>query len=148
MITKRIRVSDIINTLGDLVVKTFGPIDDVYIDNLADVKHVVPTTLDWVGHKNSDQQAFVEQSKANVILVGLEVVYSDNLQKQGKTLLVVKNPKMALATVGNAFFVQVERPGIHPTAIIDPDAVIGKDVYIGPYVVIGKAEIGDFCRIF
>lgn len=147
MITKKVLVSNIIKTLGNLLVNTFGPIDNVYIDNLADVKHVTSTTLDWVGRKKKEQQIIAEQSQANVILVGPEVVYSDILRKQGKTLLVVKNPKMALATVGNAFFVQVEQPGIHPTAMIDPEAVIGKGVYIGPYVVIGKAEIGDYCRI-
>lgn len=147
MINRKVSLSEIIEVLGDLLLNTCGPTENVYVDNLADLQHVNETTLDWVGNHNKEQQAIVEQTKAHVILVGEDVVFSETLQDQKKTLLVVKNPKMALALIGNSFFVVTERPEIHPTAIIDPEATIGKDVYIGPYVVIGKATIGDNCRI-
>ena len=61
----------------------------------------------------------------------------------GKILIRVKNPKVALAEVGNHFFVEPPKPGIHPTAIIDPEAKIGKNVSIGALCVIGKAVIGE-----
>ena len=54
---------------------------------------------------------------------------------------------MALAKVGNHFFVKQPTPGIHPTAVVAPDAMIGENVYVGPYTVIGKAEIGEGCII-
>ena len=62
-------------------------------------------------------------------------------------LIYVKDPKLAIAIVGNAFFVEHPTPSIHPTAVIDPEAEIGTDVYVGPYAVIGKAIIGDGCII-
>lgn len=144
---KKVYCTDIIKALGDLVIRTFGSTEDVFIDNLADVRHVNTSTLDWVGLNKTNSQEIAEHSLARVILVGTDVVYSEQLQAQNKTLIVVAKPKTALAMVGNAFFVEHEKPGIHPTAIIDPEAVIGKDVYIGPYAVVGKATIGDYCRI-
>lgn len=154
MIRKKISVNDIIKTLGNLAIAVHGPIDGVFIDNLADLKHVTPTTLDWVGFQKENQQQLVEQSLAHVIIAGLDVNYSENLQEQNKTLIVVENPKKALAIIGNCYFVKREHPGIHPTAIIDPDAIIGNNVHVGPYAVIGKASIGDgtvvspFVRIY
>lgn len=147
MIIKKVYYKEIIEALGDLVINSFGPTENVFIDNLADIRHINATTLDWVGLHKTNSQEIAEQSLAQVILVGSDVVYSKKLQAQNKTLIVVTKPKTALAVVGNAFFVEHEKPGIHPTAIIDPEAKIGKEVYIGPYVVIGKATIGDYCRI-
>lgn len=147
MINRKVSLNEVIEVLGNLMLKTYGPTEDVYIDNLADVQHVNATTLDWVGNSKKNQQVIAEQSPAKVILVGEKVVYSEVLQDQKKTLLVVCNPRQALAVIGNAFFLEKKTPGIHPTAIVEPEAKIGKDVYIGPYTVIGKAEIGDNCII-
>ena len=43
----KLLVSEIIEFLGDEVLKVFGPIDGVYIDNSADAKHVNGYTLDY-----------------------------------------------------------------------------------------------------
>lgn len=41
-----------------------------------------------------------------------------------------------------------QKPGIHPSAIVDPAAKLGKDVSIGPLTVIeAGAVIGDHCQI-
>lgn len=139
---KKVMVSELLSLLGDEVIRVYGETSEPYIDNLADVAHVNETTLDWVKPKNPDRQQIVENSKANVVLVdeGVSPV-------AGKVLIVVKNPKRALAKVGNAFFVERPQPGIHSTAVIDTEAEIGEGVYVGPYTVIGKAKIGDGCVI-
>ena len=139
---KKVSVKDIISCLGEQILKVAGAHEGVYIDNLADVSHTSLTTLDWVNPSKSNKQEIVEKSPARVILVDMNVEYVE-----GKVLIYVKNPKRALATVGNAFFVRRPEPGIHPTAIISKDACIGKNVYIGPYSVVGKAQIGDNCII-
>ncbi|MCK8622339.1 hypothetical protein [Prevotella sp. E13-27] len=144
---KIVKLSEIKDTLGDLLITTYGPTEDVYIDNLADVQHVNETTLDWVGNNKKNQQVIAEQSPAKVILVSEKVAYTEELKEQKRTLLVVSNPRQALAVIGNAFFLEMGTHEIHPTAIVDPEAKIGKDVYIGPYAVIGKAEVGDNCSI-
>ncbi len=142
---EKIFIKDIIEYLGDKVLSYEGPVMNVFIDNLAEVERVTATTLDWINPSKQNKQLIAEQSKAKVLLVDEEVVYSQYLVDQCKTLIHVKNPKVALAEVGNHFFVEHPKPDIHPTAIIDPEAQIGKNVTIGAYSVVGKAVIGDGC---
>lgn len=139
---RQINIDELVSFLGEEVVRVYGDIQGVYIDNLADVEHVNETTLDWIKPKNPSKQTIVEKSLARVILVDEEIK-----PVQGKVLIVVKHPKMALAKVGNQFFVEKPEIGIHPTAIIHNEARIGNDVSIGAYCVIGRATIGDGCII-
>ena len=139
----KVTVNELVSFLGKEVIRVYGEtVENLYIDNLADVAHVSETTLDWVKPSNPNRQIVAEQSKARVVLVDEEV-----LPIAGKVLLVVKSPKRALALIGNHFFVTKPTSEIYPTAIIDPKAVIGKNVYIGPYAVVGKAVIADGCFI-
>lgn len=136
----KIAVKEILSFLGDKVISVDGEYNEMIIDNLAEVERVNETTLDWINPSKPNKQAMAESSKARLLLVDESVG-----SIEGKVLIHVKNPKVALAEVGNHFFVEQPMPGIHPTAIIDPEAKIGKDVSIGAYCVIGKAEIGDGC---
>lgn len=147
MFKKKISIAEIVEFLGDDVIRVEGKAANLWIDNLTDAEHTNKTTLDWISPKKKDKQFIVESSLARVILVDSSVQYTNQLKSDGKVLLVVKNPKIALAKIGNNFFVEYPKPGIHPTSIIHPEAIIGKDVFIGPYCVIGKAHIGDYCII-
>lgn len=142
MIYKKVYLEEIVSLLGSDVLSVDGYIPDCFIDNLADVEHVNATTLDWINPSKKHKQNIAENSVAKVLLVD-EAVSAIS----GKILIKVKNPRTALAKVGNAFFVMLPKPEIHPTAIIDKDASIGNNVYIGPYCVIGKVTIGDNTRI-
>ena len=139
----KLGLDKIVNFLGNQVLDVQGIVDERYITNLADVEHTETDTLDWVNPSKEKAQAIAENSKAKVILVGKSVIYSAAIQAAGKTLIVVKNPKMALAMIGNAFFVAKPDGNIHPTAVVDQEAKIGKNVTIGPYAVVGKATIGE-----
>lgn len=139
---RQINIDELISILGNEVIRIYGDIHGVYIDNLADVERVNETTLDWIKPKDPSKQTIVEKSLARVILVDEEIK-----PVQGKVLIVVKHPKMALAKVGNQFFVEKPEIGIHPTAIIHEEAIIGNKVSIGAYCVIGRATIGDGCVI-
>ena len=136
----RIPLSEIISFLDTKVIDGEGTFKDVYIDNLAEVERVNETTLDWINPSKQNKQEIAEGSKARVLLVDESIS-----PITGKVLIRVKNPKVALAEVGNHFFVVQPKQGVHPTAIIDPEAKIGKDVSIGAFCVIGKAMIGDGC---
>lgn len=138
MVKKRINVQDIVDFLGDSLLGCYGVIQCAFIDNLADVERVNETTLDWINPTKQNKQEIAEKSKARVLLVDESIT-----PIAGKTLIRVKDPKLALAQIGNHFFVEPWKPGIHHTAIIHPEALIGADCYIGPYAVIGKAVIGD-----
>ena len=136
----KINVSEIISFLGDKVIGVEGELEDACIDNLAEVERVTESTLDWINPSKQNKQAIAEGSKAHVLLVDETIT-----PIVGKVLIRVSNPKVALAEIGNHFFVERPKAGIHPTAIIDPRAKIGKNVSIGAYCVIGKAMIGDNC---
>ena len=138
---KIISIQSIISLLGGTIIEVVGPVDGIYIDNIADVENTVETTLDWVNPVKKNKQQIAETSLAKVILVDNNVVYSDIMKRSEKTLIVVDNPKMAFSLVGNAFFVQKEKPGIHPTAIIDPYDKLGKNVYVSNYVNIDNESI-------
>ena len=146
MIIKRIYLTEILEFLGSRVLAVEGASPDelkeLYIDNLAEVERVKETTLDWINPAKVNMQEIAEHSKAKVMLVDETIT-----PIAGKVLIKVKNPKVALADVGNHFFIEKPEPGIHPTAIVHPEAKIGKDVTIGAYSVIGKATIGDNCVI-
>ncbi len=140
MIKKVIALEEILAFLGDKVMRVDGDSEGVFIDNLADVERVNEFTLDWINPSKINKQEIAEGSKARVLLV------DDSITPiVGKVLIRVENPKIALAEVGNHFFVKRPKPGIHSTAIIDPEAQIGKNVTIGAYCVIGKSVIGDEC---
>lgn len=146
---RKITINEIIDSLGSQVLNVVGTQEGVYIDNLADVAHVNKTTLDWVNPYKTNKQEIAEKSPAHVLLVDESVNYFE-----GKVFIYVQNPKRALATIGNAFFVKKPEPGIHPTAIIDKDAEIAKTASIGAFSIIGKANIGEgsiispFVRIY
>ncbi|MBR3915913.1 MAG: UDP-3-O-(3-hydroxymyristoyl)glucosamine N-acyltransferase [Bacteroidaceae bacterium] len=139
----RISVEALLQTLGDGVIKVEGPVDDVHIDNIADVEHTTEHTLDWVNPSKANKQDIAESSRAMVMLVDEAVVYSGTMQQKGKTLIYVNDPKLALVHIGNEFFIEKHVAEIHPTAIIDPEAIIGENVYIGPSCIVGKAVIGN-----
>ena len=140
MIKKKINLEELLSIIGDRVLRIEGEIKDLYIDNLAEVERVNETTLDWINPSKKNKQEIAEVSKARVLLVDESINPIEE-----KVLIYVKNPKVALAEIGNHFFVEQPKPSIHPTTIIDPEAKIGKDVSIGAYCVIGKAMIGDGC---
>lgn len=135
---KKIPLSDIICFLGKENVCVIGDITNCYIDNLADVAHTNAATLDWVNPAKANKQAIAENSKAKVILVD-----GDVRPIEDKVLLVVNNPKVCLAQIGNEFFADKPVLGIHPTAVVDSEAKLGRGVCVGPYSVVGKAQIGD-----
>lgn len=139
---KKVSLDEILDCLGESLLGVKGPIECRYVDNLADPELTVETTLDWVKPSNKQKQHVVESTIAKVIIVDPDVLFSDSIQSQDKTLLFVENPRNAIAKIGNRFFVDKHQPGIHPTAIVDKEAVIHESVSIGEYSVIGKVEIG------
>lgn len=136
-------LNDIIAFLGNEIKSIEGNPEGLNIHYLKDSENVDEYTLDWVNPVKPDKQHIAETSKAKVIIVGSGIEYSAELKKQGKVILLVDNPRLTIAKVGNAFFIDKIEPMIHPTVVIHSDAKIGNDVYIGAYSKIGKCTIGD-----
>jgi len=123
---KNVFLKDIIEFLKDDLIDVYGEPESIIVKHLRDSENVDEFTLDWINPVKQEKQKIVEASKAKAIIVDKEVIYSEILKNQGKVLLVVNNPKLAVAKAGNEFFVEKVTPGIHPSAIIHPDAQIGK----------------------
>lgn len=138
-----ISLKEIIEFLGSDIKAIHGSSEGIEVNKLSDPQNVDETTLDWISDRRPDKQSLAENSKAQAIVVTSDVTYSESLKQQGKVLVVVANPKMAIAKVGNNFFVDKPKPQIHPTAIIHAEAILGENVVIGPYCVIGKCKIGN-----
>jgi UDP-3-O-[3-hydroxymyristoyl] glucosamine N-acyltransferase len=77
------------------------------------------------------------------------VVVSENISVPGKTLLRVKDAKVAFAkAAGLLREPSIIASGVHPTAVIAPLAKIAPRASIGPYAVIGEdAHIGENTQI-
>ncbi len=145
---KTILLTDIIRFLGDDILDVCGNPEGVEIHHLREPQHVDSFTLDWVNPSKPAKQKIAEQSQAKAIIVSPDIHYGDIIKNHGKVLLVVDNPKMTIAKIGNAFFVEKPKPGIHPTAIIHPKAKIGQNVFVGANVSNGKCTIGDNTTIY
>jgi UDP-3-O-[3-hydroxymyristoyl] glucosamine N-acyltransferase len=77
--------------------------------------------------------AAAEASAASAILVSGEV------KAARKTLIVVKNPRVAFARVLPLFFPEpVFEGGIHPTAVVAKSASVDAAAHIGPHCVVGE----------
>jgi len=143
-----IAVTEIFDFLGSEVVHISGNMLNLYVKHLKPVEEVDKETLDWIGRLKTDKQNMAEQSKAKVILCDTTVVYSEKIASQGKVLIHVKNPKLALSLVIDKFFIQKILPGIHPSSTIHPEAKIAPSAYIGSNCSIGKCTIGERAKIF
>lgn len=79
-----------------------------------------------------------QQSGASAIVVDKE------FKSEKKTLIRVKNARVAFARLLQLFYPEPEyKGGVHPTAIVAPTAKVDPTAYIGPYCVIcDNVEIG------
>jgi UDP-3-O-[3-hydroxymyristoyl] glucosamine N-acyltransferase len=66
-----------------------------------------------------------------------------------RTLIEVRNPKLAFSLIGAALHPPVRRePSIHPTAVIAETADIALTAYVGPHVCVCEyASIGAYTRL-
>jgi len=88
---------------------------------------------DLVFAENDAYLARAEQSSASAILVPQQAAAS------AKTLIRVKNPRVAYARVLPLFFPEPAAPaGIHSTAIVAKSAQVDGTAHVGPYCVIGE----------
>jgi UDP-3-O-[3-hydroxymyristoyl] glucosamine N-acyltransferase len=88
--------------------------------------------------ENEEYFAKAEQGGASAILVG------SNAASTKKTLLRVKNARVAFAKVLPLFFPESQPPtGVHATAAVAKSAQVDPSVHIGPHCVVGeRVKIG------
>ncbi len=145
---KQIELNTILDFLGSDVLKVYGEPSNIVIHHLRDPQNVDKYTLDWISERRSDKQFIAENTKAIAIIVPEEIAYNQNIEQQKKVLILVDNPKVAIAKIGNNFFTKSIEPIIHPTAVVHPQATIGTNVSIGANSTIGECIIGNNSIIY
>lgn len=139
---KKIFVEDIVELLGNEVIRIHGNYKGGIVDNIPDANQVNHSSLDWINSTRPNKIQDAVNSKAHVIVVDETVDYSQELEEQGKVLIVVSNPRSIMAQIASHFFLNKPLPGVHDSAIIDKEAKIDPSAHIGAGCVIGKASIG------
>jgi len=114
---------------------------DLVIHGVSDIKKGAPDTITFLF--NPKQQELINQTTAPAIIV------SDAAILNGKSGIVVDNPRLAMAKVLKLFEPTNDiEAGIHPTTVIHKSAKIGRNVNIGAFTVIGQnVEIADGTNI-
>ena len=101
------------------------------ISGFAPAEHAQAGQLTFA--ENEDYFAKAEQGGASAILVG------GNVTSATKTLLRVKNPRVAFAKALPLFFPEPQyTPGIHASAVVAKSAQIDPSAHIGPHCVVGE----------
>jgi len=95
--------------------------------------------------ENEKLFAAAAESKASCLIVkdGLSEKFPD------RTLIEVKNPKLAFSLIGAALHPAVRRePEINPTAVVADTADVALTAYVGPNVCVGEyAHVGAYARL-
>ena len=103
---------------------------------------------------NADQNeiAYVENEK--LFAAALEskascLIVKDAERFPGRTLIEVKNPKLAFSLIGAALHPPVRRePAIHPSAVVADTADVALTAYVGPNVCVGEyVHVGAYTRL-
>src|SRR5215207_3162285 len=101
-------------------------------DGSLSITGFAPADRAQAGHltfaENDEYFGKAEQGGATAILVG------GSVRSTKKTLLRVKNPRVAFAKVLPLFFSEPQpAPGIHPTAVVAKSAQVDPTAHIGPH---------------
>ena len=116
---------------------------DTRIERIADLDNADRDEIAYL--ENEKLVGLATESKASCLIVkeGLAEKFP------GRTLIEVRNPKLAFSLVGAALHPPVRRePAIHATAVVAETADIALTAYVGPHVCVGEyASVGAYTRL-
>lgn len=144
----KIKVKEILQVIGDNLINVFGSIEKHYITNVSSLSSTNKNSLDWINSTKFNKQKIAENSKAFVIICDESVKYSAKIKSDRKTLIQVKNPKLAIALILNFFFLKNPSFENHSSIVINKEAKIADNVSIGSNCSIGKCTIGSGTLIY
>lgn len=113
------------------------------IERIADLEHAGASEIAYV--ENETFLGTALHSRAACLIVTDQI--SENLRE--RTLIEVRNPKLAFALIGGALHPPVRRePAIHASAVVAETADVALTSYIGPNVSIGEyTHVGAYTRL-
>jgi UDP-3-O-[3-hydroxymyristoyl] glucosamine N-acyltransferase len=111
------------------------------LDNMKD------NSVIWLGKRAADRH--YDLGQLDNFTEMLVILWDQFPGRPNCAHILSKEPRLDFVRVLNKFLVTHEKPGIHPTAVIEKGAVIGGNAIIGAHTYIGpKVRLGDNCRIY
>ena len=135
----KIRLQDILSIIGQEY--TLLGARDTTIDHIKPLPQADEESLVWTGTPPADLHKLVEKTPASIFILPLPAPGNAGEFSNSKSLIFVKDPRLAAITVLAHFFRQRPVWSKHPSAVIHPEASIAADTYIGPNTIIGKCTI-------
>ena len=111
------------------------------IERIADLINADQSEIAYVDNEKSFAAAM--ESKASCLIV------NDAEKFPKRTLIEVKNPKLAFSLIGAALHPPLRRaPAIHATAVVADTADMALTAYVGPNVCVGEyTHVGAYTRL-
>ena len=113
------------------------------IERIADLDNADQNEIAYV--ENEKLVSLATESKASCLIVkeGLPEKFP------ARTLIEVRNPKLAFSLIGAALHPPARRePSMHSTAVVAETADIALTAYVGPHVCVGEyARVGAYTRL-
>jgi len=135
---KKVELIDILKNIEDYEI--IGN-KNYFISELLPVDQAKSTSLVFIDRSSHEKEKLILSTKAQVIICDHEV---KKYNVKNKSIIIVKDPKLAFAKIGNSLFPKKEKWGKHPSAIIHPESTIHPKTYIGPFCYIGNGcEINE-----
>jgi UDP-3-O-[3-hydroxymyristoyl] glucosamine N-acyltransferase len=142
MRTQLIEISTILDLLNEQVVRVVGSTEHAisYPAPISEAEDECAITFCAIS--GVDALSIITATRAGVVLCKEEPLL-DIWQGNKKTIIFVKNPRLAFIHLVRNFFAEVITYGIDPHASVDPESTILQPIRIGPYSIVGKCSIGE-----
>jgi len=112
---------------------------------------LAPTHVRALGDADENCLSFYigEDSRAVEGLRGCVLLCRDGLEGVHESVcrIVVDDPRLAFAVIGQEFLLPLPVAGVHPTAIVDAEAKIHPTAYVGPCCTLEKCVVGEGCVV-
>ena len=126
---------------GSWSVEGADPADsDLAITKLRPISDADEESLVFIDKGRSGKAELARRTGARAVICDEEL---RGIAVPGKILIIVGEPKLVFAALGNELFVTRPSWGRHPSAVIDSEAQVHPKTYIGPNCVLSRCSIAE-----